>query len=356
MEKFITDLHIQNFKSIKDISLDCSRINLFIGRPNVGKSNVLEALSLFQAPITKEDKPLSDFIRYEDTVNLFYNNDPSEHVKVKTNLGNSYLRYHYNIDIFDLILGNDKMINAMEKSVGSINDIKITFDKYCSENQDEDLQFYYPFIKQYPIMHKNSLLLKKYEFKKDIVYTGRYSNYLLPPNGHNLPTILQVNSLLRKEVGNMFQEYGLEFVLDYANSTFLIQKKSDGIVYQYPYSSMADTLQRMIFHVAAIESNKDSILLFEEPESHTYPPYIWELANRIVDDESNQYFIATHSPYLLNTILEKANPDEVSLFVTYYEDYQTKIKRLSNKEIDQLLDYKVDVFLNLESFIPQATS
>ena len=116
---------------------------------------------------------------------------------------------------------------------------------------------------------------------------------------------------------------------------------------------MADTLQRMIFHIAAIESNKESILLFEEPESHTYPPYIWELANRIVDDEENQYFITTHSPYLLNTILEKAEVDEVGLFVTYYENYQTKIKRLSNAEIEQLLSYGIDIFLNLSSFIPQ---
>ena len=37
----IKNLTIQNFKSIKDLQLDCKRINLFIGEPNSGKSNLL---------------------------------------------------------------------------------------------------------------------------------------------------------------------------------------------------------------------------------------------------------------------------------------------------------------------------
>jgi len=36
----IKNLHIQNFKSIKDLKLDCSRLNVFIGEP------ILNRLSL----------------------------------------------------------------------------------------------------------------------------------------------------------------------------------------------------------------------------------------------------------------------------------------------------------------------
>ena len=47
MENFIKYVNIHNFKSIADLKLkDCRRINLFIGYPNVGKSNVLEALGI----------------------------------------------------------------------------------------------------------------------------------------------------------------------------------------------------------------------------------------------------------------------------------------------------------------------
>lgn len=42
----IDKLSIKNFKSIKSLSTDCKRINLFIGEPNSGKSNIREALGL----------------------------------------------------------------------------------------------------------------------------------------------------------------------------------------------------------------------------------------------------------------------------------------------------------------------
>ncbi|UFH52929.1 AAA family ATPase [Spirosoma sp. KNUC1025] len=43
---FLNWVEIKNFKSIKDLRLDCKRVNIFIGRPNVGKSNILEGLGL----------------------------------------------------------------------------------------------------------------------------------------------------------------------------------------------------------------------------------------------------------------------------------------------------------------------
>ena len=43
----INTLEINRFKSIKSLTLDCRKINLFIGEPNTGKSNILEALGLW---------------------------------------------------------------------------------------------------------------------------------------------------------------------------------------------------------------------------------------------------------------------------------------------------------------------
>lgn len=48
MPQFIQNIQIKNFKSAKNVRFeDCKRINLLIGKPNVGKSNLLEALSIF---------------------------------------------------------------------------------------------------------------------------------------------------------------------------------------------------------------------------------------------------------------------------------------------------------------------
>jgi len=44
--EIIRELQINNYKSIGQVNLDCSRINVLVGEPNVGKSNILEALDL----------------------------------------------------------------------------------------------------------------------------------------------------------------------------------------------------------------------------------------------------------------------------------------------------------------------
>lgn len=75
MEDFINYILISNFKSINTCEIyDCNRINLFIGRPNVGKSNLLEALSSFSIPYLSENTPkkLSNLIRIENEAELFY--------------------------------------------------------------------------------------------------------------------------------------------------------------------------------------------------------------------------------------------------------------------------------------------
>jgi len=126
-------------------------------------------------------------------------------------------------------------------------------------------------------------------------------------------------------------------------------KQQEDFIVTYPYFLTSDTLQRIIFYLAAIDSNNDSILVFEEPESHTFPYYTKMLGEKIAFDKRNQYFMATHNPYLLLAILEKANKESVNVFVTYYKDYQTKVKRLTEGQISELMNY--DPFFNLDGFI-----
>ena len=41
---YLNQLELRNFKSIKGIKLDFSKINLFIGKNNSGKSNILQSI------------------------------------------------------------------------------------------------------------------------------------------------------------------------------------------------------------------------------------------------------------------------------------------------------------------------
>ena len=48
----IEKITIENYKSIDHCSIDnCNEINLLVGPPNSGKSNIIENLSLFSLPV-----------------------------------------------------------------------------------------------------------------------------------------------------------------------------------------------------------------------------------------------------------------------------------------------------------------
>jgi AAA15 family ATPase/GTPase len=150
-----------------------------------------------------------------------------------------------------------------------------------------------------------------------------------------------------------FVKFGLEYVLDKTSNSLKIQRRlGNDEIFQLPYSSIADTLQRIIFYKTAIASNKNSVLLFEEPEAHAFPPYIKTITQDIIDSESNQFFIVTHSPIIVNAFLEYEKVrGETSIYLFDFKDNQTTVKRLTDKEMDEIYDYGEDLFFNLESFL-----
>ncbi|MFP3975475.1 MAG: AAA family ATPase [Dehalococcoidia bacterium] len=78
----INNLSIRNFKSIKGISFTCRRINLFIGGPNTGKSNILEALGILSFGAYHEES-LAGFVRVQRVSNLFYDEILDQPVEIE---------------------------------------------------------------------------------------------------------------------------------------------------------------------------------------------------------------------------------------------------------------------------------
>ena len=78
----IKSLVIRNFKSIKYLQLNCKRINIFIGEPNTGKSNILGMFS-FGAYARYALSGIMDFVRLERMSNLFYDENLDEKIEIK---------------------------------------------------------------------------------------------------------------------------------------------------------------------------------------------------------------------------------------------------------------------------------
>jgi AAA15 family ATPase/GTPase len=369
MNNNLNQLEIKNFKSIKQLSIDCKRVNVFIGKPNVGKSNILEAISLFGACYSvNQEKYLSELIRYQEVSNLFYDDDLLNIVSVNSDKTSAKLRYDSgsNRNMYDLTVGDKDFIKVIETDESIFSRDHKYHDYMTNYNPKTNAPYLVPLYQSmevqgimgrnhssnyYPAIAKFESPVRKYQFKNANLGNNKFPNYLLPTSGDNLFTIVDHNKNLRQEIVEIFKQYKLNFVGYKKENTFEIEKNIDGYITKYHYNSIADTFQRLIFYFAAIDSNKDAVLVLEEPEVHSFPPYTRDLAQRIVESTENQFFITTHSPYLLQNLMENLGEDELNVLVTYYEDYQTKVRKLTNEELTQAADFGIDLFYNLDSFV-----
>ncbi|MDO9267521.1 MAG: AAA family ATPase [Methylobacter sp.] len=361
MATFFDSVHITNFKSLKDVTLsDCKRINLLIGKPNVGKSNVLEAIGLFSLPYFRYDKNkklLTQIVRFENIAELFFDGNIDEKIVIRTN-DNSFCIVNYleqrNLVQFEIDLKPNFPIdeslleNILAQSnlrASDIYEVGINNGLILGLSGGTRPSTGYVGSKVNYYKFSEVFVLKKPDLFSNL------TSHLTPPNGVNLLDVIQRNKTLEKELSKLFTEYGLQLLLDKTSHTLRIMKnlKEDNVMVSFPYSSIADTLQRIIFFKTAITSNKNSILLFEEPEAHCFPPYITHIAKEIINSESNQFFIATHSPYILDAFLENARAD-LAIFMADFKDGQTVIKRLTDNELNDVYEYGLDLFFNSELF------
>ncbi len=371
MPNHIEKLTIKNFKSIRELSLDCERINIFIGKPNAGKSNILEAISLLGMNYAK-DRFMDGFVRYNKVYELFNNFDVRNSISVRKNDITLTIRKLGNNGTFHCSIEPNQLIERhLEEDTYGVQVYDEPDKPPYWEGFEDETDFFVktnylpePFTDQasyFDIEPEGKITkskryastpspVKKYEFRLQNGSTEDFS-FFIPPHGGNFYEIVRSHLELREEIQQFLQPNGLELLLDEETRRVAILQREAASVLSLPLRLVPDTFQRYIFHLAAIMSNTDSVLLFEEPESHSYAPYIYELAQHILDDErGNQYFITTHNPYLLTPILQETK--DVALFVTWFENYQTCVRRLSEEEVGEVLNYGMDIFLNLKHFLP----
>jgi len=324
----ITKLSISNFKSVPQLDIECKKVNLFIGEPNTGKSNILEALALLSWCGQSGQEPLSNYVRFELMQYLFYDGLVSNRtVEIKL---------------------STKEIDPMGMRITLVG----------------DYYFFYPWESNTPIRKVDekgqsketttfgqTRNIKFFRFKNQAKYPIKEPGSLQPPNGRNLFSVVSGSETLRDTMVEFYRKYGLKVVMRQHEGVFELQKEINGLVFNYPYKLTSDTLRRIIFYAVAIASNKDSALVFEEPESHAFPYYTKYLGERIALDKTNQFFIATHNPYLLSAIIEKARKQDVQVFITYFKDFQTRVKPLTANQLSELME--ADPFFSLDRFIEE---
>ncbi len=332
----IEKLTIKNFKSIRHLQLNCTRVNVFIGEPNSGKSNITEALALLSQNAFNKDV-FDTLFRYKSMSDFFYDSNIREVASV--NLDMPGKQFHVNI------LHDDKT-DEFEVS-------KKETDQLSNIVTSESLQFFTANGSQNMSTGNPVYATKFYEYKRLKRFNGKGNSALQPPFGENLPWILTTNSAQKKWVSEFLRDKGYRLVLQPVDNDISIAKEINDELYLYPYLTISETLQRVIFLTTAIETNTDSVLVADEPEANTFPFYTKFIGERIALNEQNQFFLTTHNPYLLLNLIQKTPQVELNIMVTEMIDYQTVVHRLSEQQIEKILEYDVDLFDNLKQIIEQ---
>lgn len=134
---------------------------------------------------------------------------------------------------------------------------------------------------------------------------------------------------LKSGLAELFHGYGLKMMFDSGSRQIKAMRENGLDMFLVPFNSLADSLQRLIFYKAAIESGKNKVLCFEELEAHTFPPYITNIVNDILAEKSDQFFITTHSPYVVSSFLESGGKD-IAIYVVDMISNETVVKRLTD--------------------------
>ncbi len=347
----IDNIEIKNFKSIIDVKIeDCKRVNIFIGYPNVGKSNILEAIGLLSF-IREKRRPigLKELVRFEKLSQLFnfyniqnpaivdFNKDYSLLVNyddeklLKFSIGGKNESKPYNFPFLNLRIGEETLNSSQTNEVDDFS------------GRFPDLQY---------------LIIRPYKFSESKIFNESFSALELKiPFGKNLFELIANSPEIQKEFIELLKPSGFDIIIDESTSDIrIVRSKESGIIRSLPISLIADTLIRVVFFKTAIFSNKNSVLLFEEPEAHMFPPYISKFTSDIVYDENkNQFFITTHSPFVLNDLMDNLKSDELAIYIVSYkkETGETIINRLSEEEMHEAYQFGYDFFMNIDKFISQ---
>ena len=354
-------LIIRNFKSVEHVELSCRRVNVLIGEPNTGKSNILEALGLISyVGHSSNPNNLRGFVRCEDTSSLFYDGDINRELEIILNIAHpsdSYQDFPYVSEPFRtrLHLGfSDGRFKGDVVTEGALIQETGTEQRYIAvvsgansiSGDHQSLS-----VRRSPDTLESAAVCKFYRFAPLSTFPERSSRFLLPPSGANLLSLLLQDRELAAEVREPFLSRGLRLGLRPQENKIEVLKDFEDVIISHPYHLASDTFQRLVFYMAALHTNSDSILVFEEPEAHAFPYYTKYLAERIaLDERGNQYFVSTHNPYFLLPILEKTQSDDIAVFITYYDNYRTQVRQMSPDELSRISD-DIDVFSNIQMFL-----
>ncbi len=293
----LAGIELRNFRSIGDKPVALNPLNgcnILVGQNNAGKSNVLRAIKKISDRFQKggENVPLEDL--------EFHNRD------IQKPFG------------FKLFFETDKSLSS-DVDLAKVADT----DKYWftfswgkgSPPRFIPVGFYIPEFRQ--ITHGSEY---RYDGQNLVSHLAQYHTPIIGKD-MDQEKFEKIQDLVRKLLH--LPDARIEFAREEPSSptlmpTITLIVNNNGL--RLPLSYYGTGVHELIIMITAVLSKEQVICCIEEPEIHLHPRLQRALIEALVAETSNQYFITTHSPTLLNSL---ATITKVSLFHLKIQEDET---------------------------------
>jgi predicted ATPase len=374
-------IRLQNYKSLREIELDVSGLNILIGRNGSGKSNLLSFFRLMKRAVNEQ---LKQSINQMGGINEIRWKGAASHEPVEWHLAFHDLqeasRIHYEGDIQSR--GNNSFVSREElayppkeghesgfRLLGTYNGVirnlypKQTIDeKHIDEdsepsapNVDSDYDntelalaqvrdpIHYPLFSEVREAINDWTIFRGFGEKAiDHIYEAQMLDVVSPlrldPTGQNLVSVL--HTLVNQHLDTRDELYSIlsQAFPDFKALLFPVPASGKAEIqwathnsWTFPARSMSDGMLRFLgLATLLLLPNPPSLIAIDEPEIGLHPKLLPLLAGLLKKASAHtQVIVTTHSPQLLNA--EDIEPDDV--LVVEKEDGATAFQRLSKDDL-----------------------
>lgn len=368
----IDNIHIKNFKSIVDLTLDLGRFNVIIGANGCGKTNILEAITFASA--ASQGKLDTEYlinrdVRVTEPQFMFNAFDEVDHEDAPIPLITVKVTSKHKLKT-DVVIGYAEKVKEWINFADATDKIRIQnilefFEKQTGKTFDllhkEDVDFL-DIDRTHPeIFNKlKDILIEKPEFSSFVTYRPSESHLRKTFETNMLPFGIKGEGLLRylkdlgKESIDLFEEInrGLHLLDWFDNFSIpeglLSNEYALSIGDKYLKESLHSFDQRstnegflyLLFYLTLFNS-KDTPKFFaiDNIETSFNPKLCTKLTEYLIESSiknEKQVILTTHSPYVLDG-LDLSN-DDVRLFVARRDiDGHTRLERINYREDRNML-------------------
>ncbi len=349
----INNLHIKNFKSLKEVDLELRNLNLLTGLNSAGKSSVIQVLLLLRQSKelcsqlslslnssmvdvgTVNELPFRGKTKIEDLFSFLLHFENQTKLFIETNSISETSTKSY-----AALLNKITFTNNIRPDANYVVDLqppnKNTQDIYLVENQ----------LKEQALFNKNfQYLYTEREFKKDGIYEPNISevigNKALGYKGEHTAFYLSTYAIDKKVASDLLHnpKAKSDYLIDQVNAWLSeispnvhikVELNEGKVNLKFGYEKHFFEPKNVGFGlsyvlpviVALLTAEKGKLIIIENPESHIHPRGQAELGKLLAAAAQTgaQLIVETHSDHILNgirvAVKEKLiSPDNV---VAYY--------------------------------------